>query len=220
MDKENNISIESIMSEEGIKEVARRIISKRIPWEFEVDENGDYWLITVSPTGQVFLPDKEITGHPAMTKYEVFPQDMILYTIYVYFTGDINLDNDNLMAYYMLINGYIDGDGYLNNGNMNWLYVSEALTIYTKRLIESLKKYTFPKDLVDEDNSDEEKRLEAKKIIFFRKKLIEIIESRYRNLRINDAIRGMSADEKKDILANIESQYEKDILNPNIEEIK
>lgn len=173
------------ISKEQMRQIAQRIIKKEIPWKYE-EGYKDYWLIIITPDGNILEPNKDITGHPEMARKVIYPNDKILSMLhrYLFEKNNMNLDNDVLKVYFMTFYGYIPIDGYLEEDIVRCEYNPSALTLHTNHLPESLKGYCDMQSTKNENNSGNFEMELSEEVPFFKRKIFDLLE-RY-ELRENE----------------------------------
>lgn len=193
------------LSKKKITRLANKIITERYKKGYkEIDE--DYWCITVSPTGEIFLQEPEYRGHPDMAQKTIFPRDEALKVLYEYFFPD-ELDNDVKMSYFMVLYGYINLDGYFYVDKVTCRYNSKAITYKTRPIIDNMKEYAGMEDWASEELCTEEDTECAKKVAFFGNELKRILRSKYPDIDINILLKKMKKEKIKEILCGIEKEY-------------
>ena len=196
---------------EEMKTIAKKIVDMKLDWFYE--SGDDYWLITISPSGKIILPNNETAGHPQMAKKLIYPNDKILQLLYKYFENEeLNMkttDNDIKMAYFMIMYGYFNIDGYMEyEKSTQCMYNPLALTAHTRALPNSLLNYCKIITTIDQNYAGLTEMELSKKIPFFRKRILKLLEVNKLNENEVEQLMAKRSQTEKQFLDEINTEYE------------
>lgn len=193
-------------SKSEIDKIALEIQALKFQWEYTpLRIDNDYWLITVSPNGEIILPDSETVGHPKLATLKIYPINRVLGLLYDYFCPK-DSDNELLMSTFMIYYGYINIDGYINKNEIKCIYNPEALTLKTIALPNSMRAYSEMADITSIEYNDVKGIKLARKVPFFRNEILKLTKGNTSIECINDII-GRSKKAKKKALDEINERY-------------
>ena len=200
-----------MLDKEYIIKLANQIVNSR---------DDDYWLIMITPEGNIIIPPKDAKNHPYIALDYLAVKDPILCMMFDYYYGKDahkQKSNDIELAYFALCSGYIDLDGYIDfeNYKPECRYNPEALTVKTKCVEQKLPLYCQMQSSVDPEWASEEDIEKSKRLAWIRnriKKDWKNYEDLFSDLdietQISIFINGMNNSSERSYIENIEKQYE------------
>ena len=150
--------------------------------------------------------EKIVNGHPDFAEKLVYPKDKVLAMLYDYFYPK-DSDNNIIMSMFMILYGYLNIHGHTETEEVTCQFSSEALTIQTRSLPESMKEYSRLIDSSSSENSSNEILALSKMVPFFRDRVIEILKQENPDEDINQVVMKMSSRRKQNFLKAISTEY-------------
>lgn len=195
------------LSKYDIQIIISDIQSKQINWTYRSEKyDKDYWSITISPNGTIIFPEEDIAGHPDFAEQIIYPNDKLLSMLFNFFRPK-DSDNAILMSQFMIFYGYINIDGHTDMSEVKCQYNSQALTVQTRALPDSMKEYSELIDSSSPDISTNQEIADSRMVPFFKRKIIESLMQGDKPIDINKKISEMSNRRKEQLLKDIKKDY-------------
>lgn len=206
------------ISKEEMDALAEEIVKKGLGYVKSSDK-GNYWLITISPKGEIIKPKEDTIGHPDMASRIIYPEDKILDMVYMWYMGNGLGDSDQDRAWFMIVYGYLSIDGFINKNSVICKYNPAGLTLYTRALPDSLKSYSKMYSFKDENEADRQSMELADRIPYIRNKIYELLENYGLDENQIEKLLEIRNQTERELLDEIYQEYKKERGSKDLREL-
>ncbi len=187
-------------------------IKEKIKNEGIYKDGATSWYAVISPDGKIILPTEDAPEHLEMAEKLIYPNDMVLRMLFEYFCPDSQEDISNIdKEIFMTLGGYIElkGTNLQGTEKPQCTYNPAALDDYRVIIARNLNDFCEVVNFLDEEHTSKTLMERAKKVAFFRKKIVDKLIARRLGINQIDELLEEIKQSESALLSDIEKEYEK-----------